>query len=48
MKELVMKKRSELEDICRRTHIEPDMSTAAEKANALIDSGKVSHLPAAI
>lgn len=41
MKELVMKKRSELEEICRMTHIEPDTSTAAEKASALIDSGLV-------
>ncbi|XP_010271123.1 PREDICTED: 65-kDa microtubule-associated protein 6-like isoform X1 [Nelumbo nucifera] len=41
MKELVMKKRSELEEICRKAHIEPDTSTAAEKANALIDSGLV-------
>uniref|UniRef100_A0A2P2KH42 Uncharacterized protein MANES_15G138700 n=2 Tax=Rhizophora mucronata TaxID=61149 RepID=A0A2P2KH42_RHIMU len=41
MKELVMKKRSELEDTCKMTHIEPDMSTAAEKSNALIDSGLV-------
>ncbi|GAB4828689.1 hypothetical protein Ancab_018354 [Ancistrocladus abbreviatus] len=41
MKELVMKKRSELEEICRLTHIEPDTSTAAEKSNALIDSGLV-------
>ncbi|WVZ26976.1 hypothetical protein V8G54_000020 (mitochondrion) [Vigna mungo] len=41
MKELVFKKRSELEAICRLTHIEPDTSTAAEKAGALIDSGLV-------
>ncbi|XVF02983.1 hypothetical protein REPUB_Repub04eG0221300 [Reevesia pubescens] len=41
MKELVMKRRSELEDICRMTHIEPDASTAVEKSNALIDSGLV-------
>ncbi|XP_007045450.2 PREDICTED: 65-kDa microtubule-associated protein 6 isoform X2 [Theobroma cacao] len=41
MKELVMKRRSELEEICRMTHIEPDASTAAEKSNALIDSGLV-------
>ncbi|QHO18083.1 65-kDa microtubule-associated protein [Arachis hypogaea] len=41
MKELVFKKRSELEEICRLTHIEPDISTAAEKASALIDSGLV-------
>lgn len=39
MKELVMKKRSELEDICYKTHIEPDSNTAAEKSNAMIDSG---------
>lgn len=39
MKELVMKRRSELEEICKMTHIEPDTSTAAEKSNALIDSG---------
>ncbi|XP_059649758.1 65-kDa microtubule-associated protein 6-like [Cornus florida] len=41
MKELVMKKRSELEDICHKTHIEPDPSTAAEKSSAMIDSGLV-------
>ncbi|KAJ7942785.1 65-kDa microtubule-associated protein 6 [Quillaja saponaria] len=41
MKELVLKKRSELEEVCRVTHIEPDPSTAAEKSNALIDSGLV-------
>ncbi|KAF8407557.1 hypothetical protein HHK36_006691 [Tetracentron sinense] len=41
MKELVMKRRSELEEICRRAHIEPDKSTAAEKSNAMIDSGLV-------
>lgn len=41
MKELVLKKRSELEDICYKTHIEPDSNTAAEKSNAMIDSGLV-------
>ncbi|KAA8529884.1 hypothetical protein F0562_034512 [Nyssa sinensis] len=41
MKELVMKRRSELEDICCKIHIEPDPSTAAEKSNAMIDSGLV-------
>lgn len=40
MKELVMKRRSELEDLCRLTHIQPDTSTSAEKSSALIDSGK--------
>lgn len=39
MKELVLKRRSELEDICRMTHIKPDASTSVEKSNALIDSG---------
>ncbi|XP_022146451.1 65-kDa microtubule-associated protein 6 [Momordica charantia] len=41
MKQLVMKRRSELEEICRMTHIEADPSTAPEKSNALIDSGLV-------
>ncbi|CAN8266832.1 unnamed protein product [Cochlearia groenlandica] len=41
MKELVMKRRSELEDLCRVTHIQPDTSTSAEKSSALIDSGLV-------
>ncbi|XP_062113226.1 65-kDa microtubule-associated protein 6 [Humulus lupulus] len=41
MKELVIKKRSELEEICRVTHIEPDPSTAIEKSTAMIDSGLV-------
>ncbi|KAM6567554.1 hypothetical protein CsatA_026682 [Cannabis sativa] len=41
MKELVIKKRSELEEICRMTHIEPDTSTAIEKSTAMIDSGLV-------
>ncbi|XP_072989913.1 65-kDa microtubule-associated protein 6-like isoform X1 [Typha latifolia] len=39
MKELVLKRRSELEEICRNTHIEPDMSTAPEKSIVLIHSG---------
>ncbi|XP_010554316.1 PREDICTED: 65-kDa microtubule-associated protein 6-like [Tarenaya hassleriana] len=41
MKELVMKRRSELEDLCRMAHIEPDTSTSVEKSIALIDSGLV-------
>nr|CAN64202.1 hypothetical protein VITISV_016187 [Vitis vinifera] len=41
MKELVMKKRAELEEICRIAHIEPDTNTAAEKSNALIDSAQI-------
>jgi len=41
MKELVLKKRLELEDVCRNAHMEPDMNTAPEKIIALIDSGLV-------
>nr|QQP23433.1 microtubule-associated protein 65-7 [Sedum alfredii] len=39
MKQLVMNKRSELEEICRVNHIEPDTSTTSEKVGALIDAG---------
>ena len=35
-----MKRRSELENLCRLAHIEPDTSTSLEKSTALIDSGK--------
>ena len=42
MKELVLKKRLELEDVCRNAHMEPDMNTAPEKIIALIDSGMCS------
>ncbi|CAL9055741.1 65-kDa microtubule-associated protein 6-like isoform X1 [Musa acuminata AAA Group] len=41
MKELVLKRRLELEEECRRAHIEPDTSMATEKTAALIDSGLV-------
>lgn len=41
MKELVMKRRVELEEICREAHIEPDPSTSPEKTCAMIDSGLV-------
>lgn len=44
MKELVMKRRAELEDLCYKTHIQPDQSTAADKSSAMIDSGKSSNL----
>ncbi|KAF7049806.1 hypothetical protein CFC21_058279 [Triticum aestivum] len=43
MKELVLKRRVELENICRNAHMEPDTSTAPEKIVALIDS-EPSHL----
>lgn len=39
LKEIFMKKRSELEEICRSAHIEPDASTAPEQTNEMIDSG---------
>jgi protein regulator of cytokinesis 1 len=39
MKELVLKRRLELENICKKAHMEPDPSTAPEKIVALIDSG---------
>ncbi|KAL5683637.1 hypothetical protein ACJX0J_010022, partial [Zea mays] len=41
MKELVLKRRLELESICRSMHVEPDASTVPEKSIALIDSGLV-------
>ncbi|KAL9678626.1 hypothetical protein QQ045_016474 [Rhodiola kirilowii] len=41
MKQLVMNKRSELEEICRVNHMEPDTSTTTEKVCALIDAGLV-------
>ncbi|KAJ8574247.1 hypothetical protein K7X08_026052 [Anisodus acutangulus] len=41
MKELVVKRRIELEDICYKNHIEPDPSTSADKSSAMIDSGLV-------
>lgn len=39
LKEIVMKRRTELEEICQNAHIEPDVSTAPEQTDALIDSG---------
>ncbi|CAN6224640.1 unnamed protein product [Urochloa humidicola] len=39
LKEIVMKRRRELEEICQNAHIEPDVSTAPEQTDALIDSG---------
>jgi protein regulator of cytokinesis 1 len=40
MKELVVKRRMELEEICRCAHIEPDASTMEEKLTAMMDSGQ--------
>ncbi|XP_074555873.1 65-kDa microtubule-associated protein 6-like isoform X1 [Curcuma longa] len=42
IRELVLIKRAELEEICRTAHIEPDKSTAPENVNAEIDSGVLS------
>jgi protein regulator of cytokinesis 1 len=39
MKELVLKKRVELEEVCRSAHLEPDPNTAEEKLVAMIESG---------
>jgi protein regulator of cytokinesis 1 len=39
MKELVVKRRMELEEICRCAHVEPDASTMEEKLIAMMDSG---------
>lgn len=41
MKEIVLKRRLELEEICKTAHIDPDISTAPDKAIALIDSGTI-------
>ncbi|XP_066397415.1 65-kDa microtubule-associated protein 6-like isoform X2 [Miscanthus floridulus] len=41
LKEIVMKRRAELEEICQKAHIEPDVSTAPEQTDALIDSGLI-------
>lgn len=44
LKELVLKRRAELEEICSKAHIEVDSNTSAEKTNALVDSGLVDPL----
>ncbi|ERN13288.1 hypothetical protein AMTR_s00041p00052270 [Amborella trichopoda] len=41
MKELVLKKRTELEEICRKTHVDADEETTMEYAVAAIESGTV-------
>lgn len=41
MKELVLKKRMDLEEVCRNAHLEPDPNTAEDKLVALIESGMV-------
>ena len=39
MKELVLKKRTELEEICRKTHLVPEVDSAVEYAVEAIESG---------
>jgi len=39
MKELVLKKRAELEEICRKTHLIPEIDNAVEYAVDAIESG---------
>lgn len=39
MKELVLKKRSELEEICRKTHLIAEVDTSIEYAIEAIESG---------
>lgn len=39
MKELVLKKRSELEEICRRTHLVAETDTSMEYAIEAIETG---------
>ncbi|XP_071711388.1 65-kDa microtubule-associated protein 3-like [Rutidosis leptorrhynchoides] len=41
LKELVFKKKLELEDICRKTHLLPESNTSLEKALEAIESGVV-------
>jgi hypothetical protein len=40
MKELVLKKRSEMEELCRKAHIIPDNCMLLDKSIASMDSGK--------
>lgn len=40
MKELVFKKRSELEEICRKTHLVLESDSAMEYAIGALESGK--------
>lgn len=41
MKELVLKKRTELEEICRKTHLVPEADCETEHLMAAIESGIV-------
>jgi protein regulator of cytokinesis 1 len=38
-KELVIKKKEELDEICRQAHMQPDKSASEENLMAIIDSG---------
>ncbi|KAG0629549.1 hypothetical protein M758_1G111600 [Ceratodon purpureus] len=41
MKELVLKKRLDLEEVCKSAHLEPDANTAVDKLIAVMDAGTV-------
>lgn len=41
MKELVLKKRTELEEICRKMHLVPEIDNSVEYAVEAIESGKL-------
>ncbi|CAN1827535.1 65-kDa microtubule-associated protein 3 [Linum perenne] len=41
MRELVLKKRSELEEVCRKTHMIPEANTALDCAIEAIESGQI-------
>lgn len=40
MKELVLRKRTELEEICRKTHLVPELDSAVEDLIEAIEAGK--------
>ena len=44
MKELVLKKRTELEEICRKTHLIPEIDGAVEYAVEAIESGNILYI----
>ena len=41
MKELVLKKRLDLEEVCKSAHLEPDANTAVDKLIAVMDAGNI-------
>lgn len=41
MKELVLKKKGELEDICRKTHLIPESDSSIDSAIEAVESGNI-------